>query len=246
MPSVAPAPSSHIAPNAFLFTCPPLVMATTSLPALQRALDARKRDFARHAPAQKQADYEAGVRAVAESGVLDDAINVGDEAPDFALPNAVGETVQLSDALADGPVVLTWYRGGWCPYCNLTLRALQEALAAFRAEGATVMALSPERPDHSLSTAEKLKLEMEVLSDIGQEVAREYGLVFDLTPAVQQHLEAAFGLAAHNGDDGTTLPLAATYVIDPGGIVRYAFLDPDYRRRAEPQAILEALQALSA
>jgi peroxiredoxin len=217
------------------------IMNTSSL---KSQLNERRATFNATAPEGVKAVYECGVRTVAESGIVQRAKQVGESAPDFALPNAKGETVRLSDSLQKGPVVLTWYRGGWCPYCNLTLRALQKELPDFKAAGATLIALTPELPDRSLSTAEKDDLQFEVLSDIGNRVAREYGIVYRLTDGVAKIYDEKFGMAAYNGDASNELPLAATYVIDRDGRIVYAFLDADYRNRAEPSEISALLNKI--
>ncbi|MBQ0788918.1 MAG: AhpC/TSA family protein, partial [Oceanihabitans sp.] len=155
------------------------------------------------------------------------------------------KSVSLYNELENGPIVLTWYRGGWCPYCNITLHYLQEKLPEFQKAGATLIALTPELPDNSLSTSEKNKLEFTVLSDVGNTIGKEYGVVFTLTNEVASMYEAGFGLSEKNGDNSNQLPLAATYVIDTNGIIQYAFLDADYRERAEATAILTALNKLN-
>lgn len=209
---------------------------------LLEKLDARKTEWAQSASTERKQVYAAGIQAVIESGILETAKNVGDQAPDFQLKNALGKEVSLSDYLAKGPVVLTWYRGGWCPYCNLTLRQLQQELPAFKTAGATLLALTPELPDKSISTAEKHELEFEVLSDIGNVVARDYGIVFKLTPEVADIYQNSFDMEAYNGDDSYELPLAATYIIQQDGTISYAYLDAEYRNRAEPADISAALQ----
>jgi peroxiredoxin len=204
---------------------------------LKYKLEERKAAFAAEASDEKKRIYKDGIEYVEESGILDSAKQLGEQAPDFTLNNALGEPVTLSDYLKKGKVVLTWYRGGWCPYCNLTLHALQEELANFKANGAQLIALTPELPDESISTAEKHELEFEVLSDIGNTVAQQYGIVFQLTPEVAEIYNESFQLNTHNGDTSNQLPLAATYVIDTNGEIIYAFLDADYRNRAEPADI---------
>lgn len=211
---------------------------------LQDTLDARKAAFEATADPEKKRVYADGIDAVRNSGILEAARQVGDTAPDFTLNNAIGRPVRLYDALKNGPVVLTWYRGGWCPYCNLTLHRLQEELPRFRAAGATLLALTPELPDSSMSTTEKHALEFDILSDIGNGAARAYGVVFRLTPEVAARYQESFDLHAYNGNASNELPLAATYVIDTKGVIRYAFLSPDYRDRAEPRDILEAVRKL--
>src|SRR5262249_13450133 len=153
------------------------------------------------------------------------ALKVGDRAPDFELPDATGKKVKLSELTARGPVVMTWYRGGWCPYCNIALRGFQKRLPEIRAEGASLVAISPETPDNSLSTAEKNHLEFEVLSDRGNRVAQSYGVAYKVPRVVAEQSQGR--LARYNGDDSGTLPLGVTYVIDHDGIIRYAFVDSD-------------------
>ena len=149
--------------------------------------------------------------------------------------------MSLYDELQNGPVILMWYRGGWCPYCNLTLRAMEDMLPQYRAGGAQLLALTPESPDKSMSTIEKHELSFEVLMDNDNAVAKTYGVVFQLTDEVKDYYENGFGLSAYNGNDKGELPLAATYVIGTDGIITYAFLDADYRNRAEPIEVLNAL-----
>lgn len=208
---------------------------------LQDKLNAKKANFDANADSVKKQAYAEGIQAILQAEVTKNALQKGDKAPDFTLTNANGKSVSLYKELKKGPVILLWYRGGWCPYCNLTLHAMQEMLPMFEAGGAQMFALTPEVPDKSLSTVEKNALEFEVLTDADNGVARKYGLVFKLTDAVKKYYEDGFGLSAYNGNDKGELPLAATYVIGSDGIVTYAFLDADYRNRAEPMEVLDAL-----
>lgn len=133
----------------------------------------KKLGFELKADEEKKKDYAAGIQAIIDDGVLDNAINVGDKAPNFSLKNASGEIVKLYDELKSGPVILVWYRGGWCPYCNLTLKRLQDELPKFKKYNASLIALTPELADSTLSTKEKNELSFEVLSDLGNKVAKE-------------------------------------------------------------------------
>lgn len=214
---------------------------TTSL---QDELNVKKDAFNAKAPDEKKKMYAEGIETVAKSGVLENAMQVGDMAPDFTLSNAKGEAVTLSTYLAKGPVVLTWYRGGWCPYCNITLNRLQKELPNFTALGANLLALSPELPDSSISTQEKNELTFEVLSDVGNKVAREYGVVYKLPNPVAEAYQNGFDLHKYNGDESDELPLSATYVIAQDGTIKFAFLDADYRNRAEPSGLIKVLEGL--
>lgn len=213
---------------------------------LRSTIEARKAEFRAKAPPEKIAAYADGIEAVVQAKTVEGAIQVGDTAPDFVLPNAQGEKVTLSEQLKNGPVVLTWYRGGWCPYCNIQLAAYQKVLPQIEELGAQLIAVSPELPDKSLTTAEKSGLRFSVLSDVNSLVAKDYGLVFQLTPEVEKLYGEFFDITEYNGEEAATneLPLAATYVIAEDGKVAWAFLEADYTKRAEPRDIIAALDGL--
>ncbi len=212
---------------------------------LAQQLAELKADIAQQMPAEVQIVMAQATTNLANSGMVNRSLNVGDRLPDIELPNATGKTVRVQDLLAQGPVVIAFYRGQWCPYCNLELRLLQQHLPAFKAEGATLLAISPQTPDNSLSTVEKHDLDFEVLSDVGNNVARQLGLVFTLPESLRPIYEN-FGvdLPTHNGDRTFELPVPATYVVAPDGGIVYAFADADYTVRAEPSDILAALRNL--
>jgi len=209
---------------------------------LKSQLDERKEKFGKKADPQKRKAYKEGIASVEKSGIVEKAMQVGDTAPNFVLNNALGEAVELNEYLKKGKVILTWYRGGWCPYCNLTLNQMQKELPNFLANGANLIALTPELPDKSLDTKEKNALKFEVLSDVGNKIAKEYGIVFKLTDAVAKAYDKSFGMNDYNGDESNELPLAATYIIDQDGKIIYAFLDADYRNRAEPSELTAILK----
>jgi peroxiredoxin len=167
---------------------------------------------------------------------------VGDRAPGFRLPDARGGEVALDDLLANGPAVLVFYRGAWCPYCNLELAAFQSALADIRAAGATLVAISPQTPDQSLTFAEQKALKFPVLSDAGNAIARRYGLVFTPSQAATATNRAlGIELPDFNGDDSNTLPAASMFVIGQDGTIRFASISGDNRWRVRPDEVLAAL-----
>jgi len=213
---------------------------------LEEKLKARSAESSKKVPEAVRAEFARGIEAVEKSGILKTVKKVGDPAPDFTLKNPVGEKTTLSEVLKKGPVVLTWYRGGWCPYCNIALAAYQEKLDEIEAAGATLVALTPELPDKSLTTSEKLKLDFPVLTDLNHGVAREYGLVFKLTPEVEKLYQDFFDLSSYNGKDAgdEELPLAATYIIDQAGKIRWSFVEANYRERAEPADVVAFLKTL--
>ncbi|MFT6506427.1 MAG: peroxiredoxin [Colwellia sp.] len=200
---------------------------------------------------QKEAKLPADVLALMNTTneeliaqhVRDNALQVGQKVANFSLANHCGDTVALTDLLAKGPVIISFYRGGWCPYCNLELKALNDYLPKFKAHNAQLVAVSPQLPDESLSTAQKNELEFDVLSDVSNTVANQFGLLFTLDERIQS-LYTGFGIdfESYYGDKSFKLPLPATYVINQDGIITYAFISEDYTLRAEPEAVLNALQ----
>jgi peroxiredoxin/ketosteroid isomerase-like protein len=180
------------------------------------------------------------------SGVGKHAIRSGDAAPDFVLGDHDGRQVRLGELLAEGPVVLSFYRGSWCPMCNLELRALQARLAEVRELGAELVAVSPQPPDKSLLTAEQAGLTFPVLSDVGNSVARAYGIVMTVPDAVREHQlnDIGIDIAEHNGSGNYELPIPATYVIDTDGTVMLGSVNPDYAQRLDPDDIVLALRRL--
>ena len=167
-------------------------------------------------------------------------LSAGDVAPDFSLPNALGETVSLSDCLISGTVILKFYRGEWCPICNLDLREIQRYLPKIKKLGATLLAISPQRPDDALTIKEKNGLGYEVLSDVDQRVIREYNLQFD--PGEDYHNRRDLTLL--NGDGSKTLPVPATFIINSDGIIKAAHVEADYTTRMSAEEIIAAIQAI--
>jgi len=220
------------------------VAGDASMPKVQDVLDKKKSEFSASAAPKMKSDFEEGIQLVRDSGVEEKARQVGDKAPNFTLPNATGEDVTLYEVLKEGPVVITWYRGGWCPYCNLYLHELQEVLPQFKAAGAQLIAISPELPDNSADTKQKNELSFHVLSDVQNKSGKDFGVVFELPAFIADYYNAAFDLVKYNGDDSNELPLSASYVIAQDGTIAYAFLDADYRKRAEPADLLKAIEAL--
>lgn len=212
---------------------------------LSEQLLAYQAQFAGKAPAEVQATMAEATQELAASGLAEQALAVGATAPDFELPDATGKKVRLSELLNQGPVVVNFYRGEWCPYCNLELRAFQVMQAEFEAAGAQLVAISPELPDHSLSVTEKHELAYPVLSDVGNTVAKTFGLVFALAETLRPiYLNFGLDIPASNGDDSYELPFPATFVIDRDRTIRYSFVDADYTKRAEPSEVLAAVEVL--
>lgn len=215
-------------------------MSTT----LSQQLDEFLAGWKQRVPPERQAAMERHIAHLAETAVGKNAKQVGDQAPDIVLPDATGQSVAVADLLAKGPVIVTFYRGGWCPYCNLELKAYQAVLPRITAAGASLVAISPEKPDDTLSTSEKNALTFPVLSDVGQKVGKAFGLVYAFTDELRSVYEGfKLDIPGKNGSaDEWALPLSATYVIGPDGRILFADTSVDYRRRTDPLEVLGVLE----
>ncbi len=203
----------------------------------------------RKGPGMPAADVAVMTRATEDlaEAMPDPGLEVGERAPDFELVNAFGDRVRLSDHLARGPVVLSFYRGAWCPYCNLQLRGLVKTLPYIEARGATLVTVTPQTPDKSLEQVKKDGYPFEILSDLDNSVMKAYGLFFEVPADLSDVYKRNFrlDLAEYNGKDRYLLPVPGTFVIDRRGIIRAVYADPDYRQRMEPAAILAALDGIN-
>lgn len=168
-----------------------------------------------------------------------------DVLPDFRLVNDKGESVLLSEQLAKGPVVITFYRGSWCPYCVKHLGTVEESTAQINQLGATVLAISPESPDHAVDLRERLGLSYQLLVDKDNRLADALGLMFTLDDAtVERYKKFGLDIGASNGSETWQLPIPATFVVDKDRVVRYAWTDADFTKRADSAVVLKTLREL--
>ncbi len=219
---------------------------------LQDKLDAFKADFEAGKPPYNvpYSVIETMHRATAEliaTGAAGRAKKAGDKAPAFTLNDPEGKPVSSAALLAKGPLVLSFYRGVWCPYCNMELQALQAALPDFHALGAGLVAISPQTPVNSRKSVRQNKLDFPILSDTHNDVAAAFGLRFEMQDYLIELYQALKNdLPAFNGDASWTLPMPARYVIGQDGVILYAEVNPDYTRRPEPADMLPALRHATA
>ena len=212
---------------------------------LDTELNAYKANFLNNASEAAIGVIDHWVAGLAAGGIAGRVLQVGQLAPDFSLPNANGETVRLAELRASGPAVVTFYRGEWCPYCNLAVRAYQQALAEINSLGASLVAISPQTPDNSLTFQETAKLGYEVLSDRGNAVAREFGIVYRLGDEIFGLMsQFAVDLLKANDDDSRELPLPGTFVIGRDGVIRFAETYADHTQRADPARVIAALRGI--
>lgn len=181
------------------------------------------------------------------SGIAERTLNEGDEIPQINLPNAVGKSINVNSMLKDGPVVINFYRGAWCPYCNLELKALQQALPGIKSLGARLIAISPNTPDNSISSIEKHGLEFEVLTDTGNKIAKEFRLVFNLAEELRPiYQQFNFDIPKYNGNESWDIPIPANYIVNTDGKIVHSFVNADYTQRMEPTEIINKLKELTA
>jgi len=194
------------------------------------------------APPPVFSKLESAIAALHGDGIADRGVAVGDH-PKLPVLNGVdGRPVDLAALNAAGPLVITFYRGGWCPYCNVELRGLQRIDAELRQHGAFQVAVTPEVPSHGATTAAEAGVTFPVLHDAGLAFARALGIVFEPTGELREaHQAFGLDLQARNQADTDELPLAVTLVLDRDGKVVWAFKDADWTKRAEPSDILSAV-----
>jgi peroxiredoxin len=214
---------------------------------LQERLDAFKADFeANKAPPQAVAVFHKSTDDLIASGQAGHALKAGDKAPAFVLNDPDGAKVSSAEFLAKGPLVVTFYRGVWCPYCNMDLQAIEAAAADIRGLGASIVAISQQTPANSRKSQRDNRLSFPILSDPGGDIAAAFGLRWRLQDDLKKVM-TSFGvdLAVFNGEPSWTLPMPARYIIASDGTIAYAEVNPDYTRRPDPSELTPTLQALA-
>lgn len=215
---------------------------------LQQRLDAFKADFQAgkppyNVPPSVIATMQRATADLIASGAAGRALKAGDKAPVFALRDQLGEPVKSVDLLAKGPLVVSFYRGVWCPYCNMELQALQGTLPEFVALGASLITISPQTAANSRKSERQNALQFPILSDPRNELAAAFGLRFALPDyLIDLYKSLKNDLPAFNGDPSWTLPMPARYAIGRDGTILYAEVNPDYTRRPEPDDLLPVLR----
>lgn len=219
---------------------------------LQDKLDAMREDFenGRLPLVLTQAQLgtmQRAIQSLIDSRQADEALEAGDTAPEFTLQDADGNNVSSRALLSQGPLVVTFYRGVWCPYCNYDLQALEEVQPQIEARGARLVAISPQTPANSRKSQRDNKLSFPILSDTGAAVADQFGLRFSLPDdLIEVYRQFGNDLSKINNDPSWVLPMPARYVIGPDGVIAYAEVNPDYTRRPDPSDLLPALDRLRA
>jgi peroxiredoxin len=219
---------------------------------LQDKLDAFRADFKAgkppfNAPAEIHPVMERATAELIASGQAGRAIKAGDRAPHFNLKDQDGNDVSSAALLVKGPLVVTFYRGVWCPYCNIELQAINEVLSQIQANGANVVAISPQTAVNSRKSVRTNELGFPVLSDVNGQTGADFGLRFALPDyLVELYKNLKNDLPAFNNDPSWSLPMPARYVIGQDGIVLYSEVNPDYTRRPDPSDMFPVLEKATA
>jgi peroxiredoxin len=231
-----------------MFAAPPHRIRSQTM-SLQDKLDAFRANFEaggppRNAPAWIHEPMHRATAELIASGAAERALKVGDRAPDFTLNDPEGKPISSKDLLAKGPLIVTFYRGVWCPYCNMDLQAIQAALPELEAAGARLVAISPQTAPNSRRSQRENQLAFPILSDPGNTIAAAFGLRFALPDYLVDLYKNTFknNLEIVNGDQSWTLPMPARFVIGQDGVIVYAEVNPDYTRRPDPETLLPVLR----
>ena len=227
-----------------------------AMPSYQKELEQFQNNFKKfrsELPDDKKTQLDHDLQVLDKAGKSDIAeelpnpgIKVGNKAPDFTLNNPFGKTINLKTELKKGPVVLVFYRGAWCPFCNMHLHVLQESLEEFKKHNAQLIAITPQRPEKSEAQIKKDGYSFEVLSDLTSQVIKDYHLYYELTDELTDVLKKnGYDVVDHNGEGRKELPIPATFVIDSAGVVRAMHAPIDYTQRMEPKDILQALVGIT-
>lgn len=227
----------------------PVVQAVEPVPSYQQALEnfiakgKKKKKGGGFSQSDKAVMKKSGEKLARQ--MPSPGLKVGDKAPDFVLKNAFGKKVKLSEVLKGGPVILSFYRGAWCPFCNLQLNVLHKSMPYFKKYGAQLILVTPQMPDKSKGQIEKAEYSFEVLSDLDSNVMKQYKLFYRPDDElVRVYKKNGLDIESFNGKGRNVLPVPGTYVIDKKSIIRAAYADTDYKKRMEPQAIIDALKQL--
>lgn len=233
-----------------------ILLIIVALLAIAAGIAKRSVETSRQEEAWNEASEKPLEQSLKKAPIIDSkhvsSIKIGSIAPNFTLPNADQQDRELYDYLEDGPVILSFYRGGWCPYCNDQLYAYQEILPEFEELGARLVAISPEKPSSVQDTMSKNYVTFDVLSDEGNKVARMYDLLWTVPEEQRESFsqwlkgETGQSLEEFNGVDNFELPIPATFVIAQNGEVVFVFKEKDYKKRAKNEDIIQALENLAA
>lgn len=210
---------------------------------INEELGAFAQQMSENAPQEALETMGAEIGNLAESGIMDTALNVGDKAPEFELKDSNGEIVRLSNLTQSGNVVISFNRGNWCPFCNIEFKHLQNTVSEIKNAGANLIVVSPQLPEKSSEIKDQKGLEYPILFDEGNEVAKKFGIAFTLAEPLRPiHKAFEMDIPAHNGNESFGLPIPATYVVNGNNEIVYSSVNPNWMERAATADYLELLK----
>lgn len=219
-------------------------LSTFGAPLEEKLSERRQASREKVPPAVKKVMND-GVQSLKDLGLHQKALGVGKKVPIVNFQDLKGKRVSLNDYYGEEVLVLTFYRGGWCPYCMLELDAYQLMINQFKKAGAKIVAVSPDTPFEAMKTKKKRDLTFTILSDPDNRGAKSFGLAFKVDEGtLGVYKKFGIDLKKSQGNENNELPMPGTYVIDKKGVIRYSFVDPDYTKRAEPMEVLKVVQSL--
>ena len=213
---------------------------------LKNKTEALYQEYVKNLPEDTMKTINEATDRLIETKIGQTCLQVGDKIPDFTLPDAYGNSVNISSVLKEKVVILSFYRGGWCTFCNLELKALQEKYSEIKSEGAELVAITPQKPDGTRETLEELELNYPILTDQSNRISRKFGLTFEVDKTLKPIYENVIGLdiCAENGDTSYTLPITATYIVNKNKEILAANTDPNFVNRFEPEDIIKFIRNL--
>lgn len=189
--------------------------------------------------------FQGATGKLIATGLAERSLKKGNKIPEFTLPTIHGKMVSSKDLLKKGPLVISFTRGSWCPYCNLEIAALQKVYPEIKKLRANLISISPSRAEKYSEMETKHSLTFDLLSDEGNKVAKKFGLVFELDEKLKPlYKQWGIDIPGHNGDESFELPVPATYIVNQSGEIVYSYVNPDYTKRAEPSEIVSFLKSI--
>lgn len=209
---------------------------------LAKNIEQLNQDLVTQLPQEILEAFGKSIEDLKTKNIEKNSIQIGERIPAFSLPNVLGKMVNSEEVLKSNKMILAFYRGSWCPYCNLELKFLQENLSRIKEKNAVLIAISPQSPDHSLTMIEKNNLEFEVLTDSNNDFAEKLGITFQLQDFVLPYYQSlGINLADFNANNDNTLPVPAVFVIDENRTILYKFLDVNYMSRVDMEDLINVL-----
>lgn len=209
---------------------------------LAQQIEALQEQIASQLPATISQAFEASISSLKKQGLEEKSLQVGDKFPDFSLTNSKSESVTLTQQLSKGQVLIAFFRGSWCPYCNLELKALQDSISIFADNTCSLLAISPQAPQHNADLQQSHQLDFEILQDKDNALAKQLGISFSLSDELNSiYRSLGIDLAQFNENEAQELPLPAVYLLGKDQVIKYRYTDSNYMNRVNLEELKNAV-----